>query len=76
MPALWQQPELFLGGVIRHSLAPAENRNTELASIRFAQAYLAVTFVIDSKTRLGTPTAWRRRGSSPKNKIRMLNNWW
>ncbi len=49
MPALWQQPELFLGGVIRHSLAPAENRNTELASIRFAQAYLAVTFVIDSQ---------------------------
>ena len=52
MPAPWQQPELFLGGVIRHSLAPAENRNTGLASIRFAQAYLAVTFVIDSKTRL------------------------
>jgi hypothetical protein len=52
MPALWQQPELFLGRVIRHSLAPAENRNTELASIRFAQAYLAVKFVIDSKTAL------------------------
>ena len=52
MRTLWQQPELFLGGMIRHNLARAENRNTELASIRFAQAYLAVTFVIDSKTRL------------------------
>ena len=70
MPALWQQPELFLGGVIRHSLAPGENRNTKLASIRFAQAYLALIFVIDSKTRLGAPTAWGRRGSSPKNKTR------
>ena len=52
MPALWQQPELFLGGLIRHNPAPAENRNIELASIRFARAYLAVTFVIDSQTRL------------------------
>jgi hypothetical protein len=52
MPALWLQPELFLGGLIRHSPAPAENRNIDLASIRFARAYLAVTFVIDSKTRL------------------------
>jgi hypothetical protein len=68
MPAQRQQPELFLGGVIRHSLAPAENRNTELASIRFAQAHLAVTFVINSKTRLGAPTGWGRRGSSAKNK--------
>ena len=52
MLAPWQRPELFLSEVIRHTLAPAEDRNTELASIRFAQAYLAVTFVIDSKTRL------------------------
>ena len=52
MLAPWQRPELFLGEVIRHNLAPAEDRNTELASIRFAQAYLAVTFVIDSKNRL------------------------
>jgi hypothetical protein len=52
MLAPWQRPELYLGEVIRHSLAPAEDRNAELASIRFAQAYLGVTFVIDSKTRL------------------------
>ena|ERR1700686_376599 len=52
MLAPWQRPELFLGEVLRHSLARAEDRNTELASIRFAQAYLAVTFVIDFKTRL------------------------
>jgi len=38
MLAPWQRPELFLGEVIRHNLAPAEDRNTELASIRFAQA--------------------------------------
>jgi hypothetical protein len=68
MPAPWQRPELFLARVIRHSPAPAEDRNTELATIRFAQAHLAVTFVIDPKTRLGSPTAWGRRGSSPKNK--------
>jgi hypothetical protein len=42
---------------IRHNLAPAEDRNTELATIRFAQAYLVVTFVIDPKPRLGAPTA-------------------
>jgi hypothetical protein len=58
----------LLARVIRHSPAPAEDRNTELATIRFAQAHLAVTFVIDPKTRLGAPTAWGRRGSSPKNK--------
>jgi hypothetical protein len=77
MPTLWQQPEPFLGGVIRHNRAPAENRNTELASIRFAQAYLAVTFVIDSKTRLGAPTAWGRLGMPrklAKEQERMLNN--
>jgi hypothetical protein len=68
MLAPWQRPELFLGEVIRHSLAPAEDRNTELASIRFAQAYLAVTFVIASKTHLARQPAWGRRGSSPKNK--------
>jgi hypothetical protein len=45
MLAAWQRPELFLGEVIRHSLAPAEDRNTEQASIRFAQAYLAAIFV-------------------------------
>jgi hypothetical protein len=73
MPALWQQPELFLGGVIRHSLAPAENRNTELASIRFAQAYLALKFVIDSKTRLGAPTAWKAKKLA-KEQERILNN--
>jgi hypothetical protein len=48
----WQRPELFPGKVIRHNLAPAEDRNIELASIRFARAYLAVTFVIDSQNRL------------------------
>jgi hypothetical protein len=31
MLAPWQRPELFLGEVIRHNLAPAEDRNTELA---------------------------------------------
>ena len=52
LPAPWQLPELFLGGVIRHSLAPAEDLNTELATIRFAEAYLVVTSVIDPKPRL------------------------
>ena len=60
--------ELFFARVIWHSPAPAEHRNIELATIRFAQAHLAVTFVIDQKTRLGAPTAWGRQGSSPKNK--------
>jgi hypothetical protein len=45
MLAAWQRSELLLGEVIRHRRAPAEDRNTELASIRFAQAYLAVIFV-------------------------------
>ncbi len=37
MLAPWQQPELFLGEVIRHSLAPAEDQNTEQTAIRFAK---------------------------------------
>jgi len=37
MLALWQQPELFLGEVIRHSLAPVEDQNTEQTAIRFAK---------------------------------------
>jgi hypothetical protein len=74
MLSLWQQPELFLGGVIRHSLAPAEDRNTELASIRFAHSYLAVTFVIDSKTRLGAPTASGTPRKLAKEQERLLNN--
>ena len=73
MPALWQQPELFLCGLIRHSPAPAEDWNTELASIRFAQAYLAVEFVIDSNT------AWRANCVGTPRKLAkeqesMLNN--
>ena len=37
MLAPWQQPELFLSKVIRHSLAPAEDQNTEQTAIRFAK---------------------------------------
>jgi hypothetical protein len=33
------------------------NRTT----MRFAQAYVAVTFVIDLETSLGEPTGWGRR---------------
>jgi hypothetical protein len=64
----WQRPELFLGEVIRHNLAPAEDRNTKQTAIRFAMHTVALSFVIDPKTRLGTATAWERRGSSPENK--------
>jgi hypothetical protein len=35
MLAAWQRPELFLGAMIRHRLAPAEDRNTtDLDKIR------------------------------------------
>ena len=70
MLAPWQRPELFLGEVIRHNLAPAEDRNTELAWIRFAQAYLAVTFVIDSKTRLARQLRGNAEEARQKNKRR------
>ena len=65
---LWQRPELFLGEVIRHSLAPAEDRNTKQTAIGFAMHTVALSFVIDPKSRLGAATAWEHRGSSPKNK--------
>jgi hypothetical protein len=37
MLAPWPRPEPFLGEVIRHSLAPAEDQNTEQTAIRFAK---------------------------------------
>ena len=74
LPAPWQLPELFLGGVIRHSLAPAEDLNTELATIRFAQAYLVVTSVIDPKPRLARRLL-KAAEAAPKNNKGWLNNY-
>jgi hypothetical protein len=57
MLAPWRQPELFLGEVIRNTLAPAEDQNTEQIRDKIRQAYIAVTFLIEPETRLGA--SWR-----------------
>ena len=53
MPAQRQQPELFLGEVIRHSLAPVEDSEYRAERDKIRQAYLAVTFVIEPEIRVG-----------------------
>ena len=70
MLAPWQRPELFFGEVIRHNLAPAEDRNTELASMRFAQSYLVATFVIDSKASLARQLRGDAEQARQMNKIK------